>query len=150
MTSYIRVKETKRQGRIAHHHADATVPHIVALLGFSFHAAKIRTFFHISKYLGENFIRSIYIGHKNNESKVAERSRWDRRMGIKASYLPKTMLPTLLFYKAFQHFLHPLQKCVGRPCSKNSIVSLKYDFGSQKGTRVNQSHQPAHLIISAE
>ena len=35
------VKETKRQGRIAHHHTDATVPHIVALLGFSFHAAKI-------------------------------------------------------------------------------------------------------------
>ena len=33
--------ETKRQGRIAHHHTDATVPHIVALLGFSFHAAKI-------------------------------------------------------------------------------------------------------------
>jgi hypothetical protein len=38
------VKETKRQGRIAHHHADATVPHIVALLGFSFHAAKIGIF----------------------------------------------------------------------------------------------------------
>jgi len=32
----MRVKETKRQGRIAHHHADATVPHIVALLGFAF------------------------------------------------------------------------------------------------------------------
>ena len=30
------VKETKRQGRIAHHHTDATVPHIVALPGFSF------------------------------------------------------------------------------------------------------------------
>ena len=27
------VYETKRQGRIAHHHTDATVPHIVALLG---------------------------------------------------------------------------------------------------------------------
>jgi hypothetical protein len=39
------VKETKRQGRIAHHHADATVPHIVALLGFSFHTAKIGVFF---------------------------------------------------------------------------------------------------------
>jgi hypothetical protein len=38
------VKETKRQGRIAHHHADATVPHIVALLGFSFHVAKIGIF----------------------------------------------------------------------------------------------------------
>jgi hypothetical protein len=37
----VRVRETKRQGRIAHHHADATVPHIVALLGFSFHIAKI-------------------------------------------------------------------------------------------------------------
>ena len=36
------VYETKRQGRIAHHHTDATVPHIVALPGFSFHAAKIR------------------------------------------------------------------------------------------------------------
>jgi len=35
------VKETKRQGRIAHHHTDATVPHIVALPGFSFHVAKI-------------------------------------------------------------------------------------------------------------
>ena len=42
MTSCNRVKETKRQGRIAHHHTDATVPHIVALPGFSFHAAKIR------------------------------------------------------------------------------------------------------------
>ena len=30
------VKETKRQGQIAHHHTDATVPHIVALPGFSF------------------------------------------------------------------------------------------------------------------
>jgi len=38
------VKETKRQGRIAHHHADATVPHIVALLGFSFHVVKIGIF----------------------------------------------------------------------------------------------------------
>jgi len=35
------VKETKRQGRIAHHHTDATVPHIVALLGSTFHVAKI-------------------------------------------------------------------------------------------------------------
>ena len=35
------MKETKRQGRIAHHHTDATVPHIVALPGFSFHVAKI-------------------------------------------------------------------------------------------------------------
>ena len=35
------VYETKRQGRIAHHHTDATVPHIVALLGSTFHAAKI-------------------------------------------------------------------------------------------------------------
>ena len=43
-------KETKRQGRIAHHHTDATVPHIVALLGFSFHAAKIGSFFLSSKY----------------------------------------------------------------------------------------------------
>jgi hypothetical protein len=43
------VKETKRQGRIAHHHADATVPHIVALLGFSFHAANIDSFSDISK-----------------------------------------------------------------------------------------------------
>ena len=41
VTSCKRVKETKRQGRIAHHHTDATVPHIVALLGFSFHAANI-------------------------------------------------------------------------------------------------------------
>jgi hypothetical protein len=44
------VKETKRQGRIAHHHADATVPHIVALLGFSFHAAKIGSIFVNSKF----------------------------------------------------------------------------------------------------
>ena len=44
------VKETKRQGRIAHHHADATVPHIVALLGFSFHAANIGIFRLSSKY----------------------------------------------------------------------------------------------------
>ena len=36
------VNETKRQGRIAHHHADATVPHIVALLGSTFHIAKIQ------------------------------------------------------------------------------------------------------------
>ena len=27
------VNETKRHGRVIHHHADATVPHIVALLG---------------------------------------------------------------------------------------------------------------------
>jgi hypothetical protein len=59
VTSYIRVKETKRQGRIAHHHADATVPHIVALLGFSFHAAKIGTFFDTSKFSRENFVLSM-------------------------------------------------------------------------------------------
>jgi len=50
------VKETKRQGRIAHHHADATVPHIVALLGFSFHAAKIGPVSDISKFLANYFI----------------------------------------------------------------------------------------------
>ena len=44
------VYETKRQGRIAHHHTDATVPHIVALLGSTFHAAKIETFSETSKY----------------------------------------------------------------------------------------------------
>ena len=44
------VKETKRQGRIAHHHTDATVPHIVALLGSTFHAAKIRSIFESSKF----------------------------------------------------------------------------------------------------
>ena len=32
-----------QEGRIAHHHTDATVPHIVALLGFSFHVAKIES-----------------------------------------------------------------------------------------------------------
>ena len=47
------VYETKRQGRIAHHHTDATVPHIVALLGSTFHAAKIETFFETSKYFAE-------------------------------------------------------------------------------------------------
>ena len=44
------VYETKRQGRIAHHHTDATVPHIVALLGSTFHAAKIGRLFQTSKY----------------------------------------------------------------------------------------------------
>ena len=34
------MKEAKWQGRIAHHHADATVPHIVALLGLSFYVCK--------------------------------------------------------------------------------------------------------------
>ena len=43
------VYETKRQGRIAHHHTDATVPHIVALLGSTFHAAKIGRLFDTSK-----------------------------------------------------------------------------------------------------
>jgi hypothetical protein len=52
------VKETKRQGRIAHHHADATVPHIVALLGFSFHVAKIGTIFQKCKFL-RDFLNSI-------------------------------------------------------------------------------------------
>jgi len=53
-SSISKVKETKRQGRIAHHHADATVPHIVALLGFSFHAAKIG-FFRLSSKLFPTF-----------------------------------------------------------------------------------------------
>ena len=57
VTSYFRVKDTKRQGRIAHHHTDATVPHIVALLGFSFHVAKIRQVSEFCKRLGENFIK---------------------------------------------------------------------------------------------
>jgi len=52
------VKETKRQGRIAHHHADATVPHIVALLGFSFHVAKIESIFVNSKFLRGNLSKS--------------------------------------------------------------------------------------------
>ena len=56
VTSYFRVKETKRQGRIAHHHTDATVPHIVALLGFSFHVAKIRQVSETSKLYGDIFI----------------------------------------------------------------------------------------------
>ena len=56
------VKETKRQGRIAHHHTDATVPHIVALLGFSFHAANIRRFFVTSKYYGIYFMFWAEIG----------------------------------------------------------------------------------------
>ena len=59
---YILVKETKRQGRIAHHHTDATVPHIVALLGFSFHAANIRRFFVTSKYYGIYFMFWAEIG----------------------------------------------------------------------------------------
>ena len=52
------VNETKRQGRIAHHHADATVPHIVALLGSTFHAAKISIYFDISKYFEEYLHKS--------------------------------------------------------------------------------------------
>ena len=51
------VYETKRQGRIAHHHTDATVPHIVALLGSTFHAAKIETFFETSKYFAKILAR---------------------------------------------------------------------------------------------
>jgi hypothetical protein len=50
------VKETKRQGRIAHHHSDATVPHIVALPGFSFHAAKISNIPLSSKQISIYFI----------------------------------------------------------------------------------------------
>ncbi len=50
------MKETKRQGRIAHHHSDATVPHIVALLGFSFHLAKIRISEQSSKQFNDYFI----------------------------------------------------------------------------------------------
>ena len=52
------MNETKRQGRIAHHHADATVPHIVALLGSTFHAAKISIYFDISKYFEEYLHKS--------------------------------------------------------------------------------------------
>ena len=55
------VYETKRQGRIAHHHTDATVPHIVALLGSTFHAAKIGTFSETSKYFAENLHNCRYV-----------------------------------------------------------------------------------------
>jgi len=55
----MRVKETKRQGRIAHHHTDATVPHIVALPGFSFHNAKISIILLISKFLSDFLPSSI-------------------------------------------------------------------------------------------
>ena len=55
------VYETKRQGRIAHHHTDATVPHIVALLGFSFHAAKIRTIFESCKLFAEILPKSLQV-----------------------------------------------------------------------------------------
>ena len=48
----------EQEGRIAHHHADATVPHIVALLGFSFHVAKIESIFVNSKFLKENLSKS--------------------------------------------------------------------------------------------
>jgi hypothetical protein len=54
------VKETKRQGRIAHHHADATVPHIVALLGFSFHAANIRSFSITSKFWSSKCRKNLF------------------------------------------------------------------------------------------
>ena len=57
--SAMRVKETKRQGRIAHHHTDATVPHIVALPGFSFHDAKISIILLISKFLSHFLPSSI-------------------------------------------------------------------------------------------
>ena len=67
MTSCNRVKETKRQGRIAHHHTDATVPHIVALPGFSFHAAKIRIIPLPSKQISIYFIffLKIFLCFKN-------------------------------------------------------------------------------------
>ena len=39
--------ETKRQGRIAHHHTDATVPNIVALLGFNIIVALLATYLSI-------------------------------------------------------------------------------------------------------
>jgi len=55
------VKETKRQGRIAHHHTDATVPHIVALPGFSFHVAKIGIFLRYSK----QFVIFFYFWQRN-------------------------------------------------------------------------------------
>ena len=47
------IYETKRQGRIAHHHTDATVPHIVALLGSTFHAANIRLLLETSKLFAQ-------------------------------------------------------------------------------------------------
>jgi hypothetical protein len=57
------VKETKRQGRIAHHlqkfpFGHATVPHIVALPDFSFHVAKIESIFVNSKFLRGNLSKS--------------------------------------------------------------------------------------------
>ena len=78
------VKETKRQGRIAHHHADATVPHIVALLGFSFHAAKIQTISKICKFLA-NFFIIRYSPRKKYASVVAcsyPCSHGDRHLGM--------------------------------------------------------------------
>jgi hypothetical protein len=45
----IQSERNQAEGRIAHHHAYATVPHIVALLGFSFHSAKINIISEISK-----------------------------------------------------------------------------------------------------
>jgi hypothetical protein len=47
-----------QEGRIAHHHTDATVPHIVALLGSTFHAVKIQTLSYTSKYFGEKVSKS--------------------------------------------------------------------------------------------
>ena len=77
MTSSVsKVKETKRQGRIAHHHADATVPHIVALLGFSFHAAKIGIIRLSSKLLPTFF----YFDDK--ETLVAECSELNKKIAV--------------------------------------------------------------------
>ena len=62
------MKETKRQGRIAHHlcesiRSHATVPHIVALLGFSFHAAKISIYFDICKYFKDYLHKSSFFSY---------------------------------------------------------------------------------------
>ena len=76
VTSYFRVKETKRQGRIAHHHTDATVPHIVALLSFSFHAAKVRQVSEFCKRLGEKFIKK---GAKESGTSTPI-EEWQRKM----------------------------------------------------------------------
>jgi hypothetical protein len=67
------VYETKRQGRIAHHLCIAAAmppffaskatrgraPHIVALLGSTFHAANIGNIFYPSKPSTQNFLKNI-------------------------------------------------------------------------------------------
>jgi len=125
------VNETKRQGRIAHHHADATVPHIVALLGSTFHAAKISMSFDISKYFKDYLHKSraylLLLPRFNSWAQGAKRGGLDAK-----NLCDGVVIVVEIILKDQEHVLRGGEWGIG-------MLPLTPTFGAQLGEVVYQT-----------